>query len=372
MCKGNVDLLLVGQTPPPFHGQAVVTAMLFDHDWSDLKVERLRMAYSDSIDEVGKASLGKIIHLVSLVLSTWWIILKNRPRILYYLPASANKAPVIRDIIYLGCVRWFFPKIVYHYHAGGLPEFTQQAGILGRLAQLVYKGADVSVEICHTDVSPGEVFEAKRTVLVPNGLDIVKLNRMRSQETPLRCLFLGALNEGKGVLQIVETAALLKDSGKHVQFQLVGAWVSDSFKEETLQLIREKELDDYFDFPGVLKGNDKWQAYVDAELFIFPTHYQSENFPLVLIEAMACGLPVISTRWRGIPQLVENSDAAILCDVRKPSEYAGAVVQLLEDKDMRCTMGGNAVRHYESHFTRQKFIDSMNRVFTSLLAGHYE
>ena len=56
--KNYSDILLVGQTPPPYHGQAVVTGMLFDHGWGDLKVERLRMAYSDSIDERGEGWLG--------------------------------------------------------------------------------------------------------------------------------------------------------------------------------------------------------------------------------------------------------------------------------------------------------------------------
>ena len=66
--KNYSDILLVGQTPPPYHGQAVVTGMLFDHGWGDLKVERLRMAYSDSIDSVGKAGPGKVLHLLSLFL----------------------------------------------------------------------------------------------------------------------------------------------------------------------------------------------------------------------------------------------------------------------------------------------------------------
>ncbi len=78
------DILLVGQTPPPFHGQSVVTGMLFDHDWGNLKVERLRMAYSDSIDAVGKAGIGKVLHLFSLIFQTWTIALSKRPKVLYY------------------------------------------------------------------------------------------------------------------------------------------------------------------------------------------------------------------------------------------------------------------------------------------------
>jgi len=91
------DILLVGQTPPPYHGQAVVNSMLYEHDWGDLAVEKIRMGFSDEISTVGRFSLGKVFHLMSLILQTWIIVFRKSPRVLYYLPASPNLAPVIRD-----------------------------------------------------------------------------------------------------------------------------------------------------------------------------------------------------------------------------------------------------------------------------------
>ena len=361
------DILLVGQTPPPYHGQAIVTAMLFDHDWKDLEVERLRMAYSDSIDVVGRASLSKIIHLFSLIIMTWWKVISRRPRILYYLPASANRTPVLRDIIYLSCVKWLFPKRVFHYHAGGLPEYLEEAGWLGGIAKLLYSNADLSVEICHTEYSPGRLFNAKRTVFVPNGLDVVIPKKVKPKNETLRVLFLGALNEGKGVLNVIKSAALLRDQGYSLEFQLVGAWSSDEFRDEALKLVDSTQLGDAIHFPGVLKGESKWTAYAAADVFLFPSHYQSENFPLVIIEAMAFGLPIVSTRWRGIPQLVGDSGAAVLCSINSPEEYARELSELASDEVKRITMGEAAYKYYQENYTRQIFVESMERSFVSLL-----
>ena len=364
--KNYSDILLVGQTPPPYHGQAVVTGMLFDHGWGDLKVERLRMAYSDSIDSVGKAGPGKVLHLLSLILQTWKIAFTKRPTGLYYLPASASKTPVIRDVVYLAAVRWCFSKTVFHYHASGLPEYLQSAGLLGRIAKRLYAKADVSVEICKTDHSPGEMFAAHQTVYVPNGLDVERKSRARPKNARLRVIFLGALNEGKGVLDVIKTAKLLIDRGCDIEFQLVGAWASQSFRAEAEDLVEHEGVSEFIDFPGVLKGAAKWQAYADADVFFFPSHYQSENFPLVLIEAMAFGLPVVSTSWRGIPQLVGDSDAAILCEINAPEQYADALQEILKNPDKRKQMGDVARQHYENNYTREKFVAAMEGVFEEI------
>jgi glycosyltransferase involved in cell wall biosynthesis len=364
----HADVLLVGQTPPPYHGQAVVTAMLFENNWRDLKVARLRMSYSDSIDHVGKFGIGKVIHLFALVIKTWWLALTKQPRVLYYLPASANKVPVIRDIIYLGAVRWLFKKTVFHYHAGGLPEYIGEAGLFGKLATRAYSNADVSVEICRTDHSPGREFQANNTVVIPNGVDVGKCQRTRQEEEKIRILFLGALSEGKGAIDIIQSAKVLRERGCHLTFQMVGAWASDDFKNRALGLIDEAGLTDIFEFSGVLKGDAKWQAYADADVFFFPSHYQSENFPLVLIEALAYGLPVVSTNWRGIPQLVGDSNAAILCEINAPEQYADALEEVAKHPDRREQMGRAAQQHYETCYTREKFLARMEEVFRSLLA----
>jgi len=361
------DILLVGQTPPPYHGQAVVSAMLLDHDWKDLEVERLRMSYSDTIDEVGKAGVGKIIHLLGLILKTWWIALSKRPRILYYLPASANKVPVIRDIIYLGLVRWLFPRTVFHYHAGGLPEYLETAGLLGKVAQKIYSKADLSVEICRTEHSPGRIFGAKQTKYIANGLDVELVPRSRPDDAEARVLFLGALNEGKGVLDVIRATQLGRANRSQFHVHMVGAWASEEFREEAEMLIAEKELENTIQFPGPISGNEKWQAYADADLFVFPSHYQSENFPLVLIEAMAFGLPIVSTTWRGIPQLVGNSGAAILCDINSPEQYADAIEDVLKNSDRRQQIIESARKHYENNYTREKFVGAMEEVFREVL-----
>ena len=144
-------ILVLGQTPPPFHGQSVVTAMLFEHDWLEIDVSFIRMAYSDSISSVGRFSFNKVGHLFYLICRTWKAVLVDGANVLYYPVASANRTPVIRDIVYLLAVGWCFKKKMYHFHAGGLPLFLDENKLLGRLAKLAYGRPQVGIDVIQTN-----------------------------------------------------------------------------------------------------------------------------------------------------------------------------------------------------------------------------
>jgi len=363
----SADILLVGQTPPPHHGQAVVTGMLFDNPWGELKVEKLRLAYSDSIADVGKPGIWKLLHLCSLILQTWKIVLTKRPKVIYYLPASANAVPIVRDIVYLFCVRGCFSKTIFHYHAGGLPEYLTQNKILGYFGNLVYSKADMSIDVIETEPPTGSFFASKQNAVARNGVEVPVFHRIRDEDELFQILYVGLINEGKGLRDIVETATILLGRGYKFEFKIVGEWISNEFKSEMSELITSRELTNNFIFTGSLTGDEKWQTYADADVFFFPSHYEAETFGMVLVEAMAFGLPSVTTNWRGIPLVVEGGDCSILCDVKSPHQYADALEGLLLNKSKRDSMAHAARAHYEKNYTKDRFVTSMEAVFRSVL-----
>ena len=131
--------------------------------------------------------------------------------------------------------------------------------------------------------------------------------------------------------------------------------------------IENEHLSRYFQFTGPLSGKEKWQAYADADCFFFPSHYESETFGLVLVEAMAFSLPLVTTRWRGIPKVVEGGDCAILCDIQAPEQFANAINDLAKDEGIRTKMGEASRRHYSSRYTKNRFISNMENVFSAVL-----
>lgn len=359
-------LTLLGQTPPPWHGQAVATQILFDHDWPDFDVERIRMDYSEDMGEVGRFSFRKIGRLMRLIAQTRRSLGRDRDSILLYPPASANWIPFLRDVFFLASVRGKASRVVFIYHASGLAKFAKAGLLRSWMADIAYHGADMALEVAEEEIAPHEVFRALRHQWCPCGIEVPELPRPpREVGAPLKVLFVGGLQEGKGVLEILKTAAHLKDSGHgdKFRFEIVGRWMDEGFSSQAFAMQRELGLEEMVLFPGQLTGDDKWEAYRKADVFFFPTHYPSEASPIVLMEALGSGLPVVTTRWNGIPALMKGCPTATLLPVKSPAVYAGALLGHAAKTDTLEEVSRQSREFYRAHFLPERFVERVNRAF---------
>ena len=362
----HASILLMGQTPPPWHGQSVATQLLFDHDWPQHDVNRLRMAYSDEMEQVGRFSFKKITHLFSLIIEARRILKKNDQAILFYPPASANWLPFIRDFIFLSAVRPLAKSTIFIYHARGLAAFTQRS-LIGRwMARKAYQGADVSLEVSEEEISPHQVFQAKHFSWCPCGVDVPdQVKPPRCEKGPITAIFVGSLQEGKGVMNVLKTASVLKSQGlaKSFRFRIIGKWFSEAFEIEVRSFLKENQLEDMVELTGELTGDDKWDAYFTADVFFFPTHYQSEATPIVLMEALGTGLPIITTQWAGIPAMLKGCDSAQVLPINSADLYADALLKLIDRKFDPSSIAVNSTAFYRKHFLPERFIERVSKAF---------
>ena len=371
MGASHLKILMLGQTPPPYHGQAVATEILRVTDWRPHDVSFIRMNYSKMHEEVGKFSFHKIFLLFRLV----WKVLRCKyayqEAYLYYPPSGPAKIPLIRDIIFLNLVKWYFKGIILHYHAGGLPQYLEKKDILSKLAKNVYSGASLSIEIADLKPRASDYFSANKMTVVPNGIYVPcqNVNSLGLKSEKINILFVGSLSEGKGVFEILETIKRCRELGQEVErfsFRIAGAWSDSNEKKIAEQRVEEYAISNLVTWVGEIRGEKKWEEYANADVFFFPTHYENENFPLVLIEALACSLPIISTNWRGIPQLISDSEAAILCEIKDVEQFANQIIALAKNPGKRKIMAHNARKHYERNYTEKKFIEGMKNSFNLL------
>jgi len=364
------SILLVGQTPPPYHGQAIAMQQLFDQRWEGLEVRYLRMAYSHSESEVGRFRIRKIFHLIALIIKSWIILIKNRPCCLYYPPASPNRTPVIRDVIFFLLVRPLAKDTIFHYHAGGLPAYVASLRFpLRFFSRLAFSNATLGIEISESQLSKDIFFPVKRRICISNGLDVSDVGQRSNTDKNerRRILFVAGLRESKGVMNIISTADALRRLGADFVFDVAGAWQEEDTRREFEAELSRLNLEDHIFFHGRVTGEDKWNLYRQAYAFFFPSFYESENFPLVLIEAMAFGLPIVATNWRGIPELVVDGETGRLCDVQSCEQFSSAINELINNEDDYKKMASLARSRYENKYTKAVFISAMRQAFESVL-----
>jgi glycosyltransferase involved in cell wall biosynthesis len=356
---------MMGQTPPPWHGQAVATQILFDADWPDFEVDRLRMEFSGEMEEVGRFQFRKLWHLWDLIRKARRILRAHPGCVLFYPPASAKWVPFLRDVIFLNAVRHLAGSTVFIFHASGLPVFAERNWLTRLLSWRAYHGADVSLEVAQEAVPPHRVFQAWDSAWCPCAIAVGEASRSRGDGGPLVALFVASLQEGKGVLEILRTAKALKDKGRggDFHFRIVGKWFSADFEREARQMHEEFALGEMVEFVGQLTGDEKWQAYADADVFFFPTHYASEATPIVIMEALGMGLHVLSTEWAGIPAMLEGCKTASLLPIRSPEAYATALEAMADDPEARHATRKNAMAFYQDRFLPERFIARVANAF---------
>jgi glycosyltransferase involved in cell wall biosynthesis len=363
-------IVAVAQTPPPFHGQAVMNQLLLEGDYSKVKFHHVRMAFSDDIQEVGTFRWKKILHLVQVFFNILIARFRTGSPILYYPPASPNVVPFLRDCVLLIGTRWLFKKIVFHFHASGLKGFYERLPWpLQKAFWLAYGNPALSISISSFAKADAEFFDSHVISIIPNGIpepDIVKKLHRSSTEHAPEFLFCGMVSEEKGVGILLEACAYLKEKGVHFSCKIVGKAASEVEEKQFKDFIQNHQLEEIVEFTGPLYDDNKWEAYSCADVFCFPTFYSAETFPLVAIEAMMCSLPVVATDWRGLPDIVADGETGFLVPPKDAKSIAERLENLILDPDLRRTMGAAGRRRYEENFTVEKFRNSMEEALSAV------
>jgi glycosyltransferase involved in cell wall biosynthesis len=365
-----VKLLVVGQTPPPYMGQAMMIDRLVKAEFTKIKIYHVRMSFSDSFKSVGNFRFSKIVHLFEVLWKMLEIRFGQDVHILYYPPAGPSRTPVFRDIVLLGLSRIFFKNIIYHFRAAGISEFLdKQPTWFRKLAKTAYGRPDLSIQLSALNPSDGNYFGSEKVCIIANGLEDAALPYIpfeRNTGDTVHILFVGVLRQDKGVDVLIEAANLLKEKRIRFKVTIVGEFVSTEYEEHVMKRIHGCNLEDYIELTGTLAGDAKWQQYMQAHVFCFPSYFESESFGNVLVEAMMFNLPVVSTYWRGIPDIVVNEETGFLTTIQSPEGVAEKLLVLIQEPALRKRMGEKGRQRYLEKFSLQTHLSAMEDALFSV------
>ena len=174
-----------------------------------------------------------------------------------------------------------------------------------RLAWLAYQKSDLQIARVLHVTSETEAEDCRHRgltqpiALIPNGIDVPPAGDLQKPKNGLRsALFLSRLHPIKGLKDLVQAWARARPAGWRV---VVAGPDEDGHRKEVETLVDKLGLHEQFDFVGAVDDEEKWKLYSEADLFMLPSY--SESFGQAIGEALAAGVPVITTRatpWREI------------------------------------------------------------------------
>ncbi|HEY6317196.1 MAG TPA: glycosyltransferase [Acidimicrobiia bacterium] len=167
----------------------------------------------------------------------------------------------------------------------------------------------------------------------------------RSTAAPVQILAVGRLSHEKGHLMLLAAVAELRRRSVFARCTLVGDGpLRGRLEAEAKRL----EIEDVVTFTGAVSQDEMPAFFARADIFCQPSF--AEGIPVVLMEAMAVGLPVVSTSVAGIPELVTDGHAGVLVPPGRPDLLADALSRLVASADLRIAMGRAGRAIVEQHF----------------------
>jgi glycosyltransferase involved in cell wall biosynthesis len=340
---------------------------------------------------------------------------------LYYLGFALQAAFDLRrqgcDIVHIHNFSQFVPliralnpdvKIVLHMHCEWLTQLDRST--VERRLQKADFVLGCSDYITH-GIQQRFPQLANRCHSVYNGVEVETFTRRprlngEKQDMPLRILYVGRVSPEKGVHILLDAFGSIAEDHPHVQLDVIGPAkllayslniaLSKDVKVARLRRFYGRTLTERFEnqvigrrgsYPRRLQaGLSKHAAsrvrfhgcvphvqladyYRKADIFVFPSVWD-EPFGMPIVEAMACGVPVVATRGGGITEIVEDGRTGLLVERDDADALCAAILYLLRHEETRAAMGEAARRRVVEHFSWERIVDDVQRTYERLLSNH--
>lgn len=364
-------ILVIGQTPPPFGGQALMIQALLDGDYENAELFHVRLDFSKNFDDMGSFKLYKFWGLFKAIIQTWIFRFYYNTSVLYYGPAGPNKIAMLRDLILLVSTRFLFTKTILHTHAGGSSKLYKDLGVLLRaLYRIAFFKPDALVTLTNFSHGDDIILKPKKVFVVPNGIsdeyEIYTKNHTKRSKNTIDLLYVGAMYEERGIVELVESFKMVKDNGINARLKLMGIFISSDFELKVKSLISNYKLDNDILFVGSKIDNDKWEVFFNTDIFCFPTYVPSETFGIVIIESMQFKIPIVATRWNGIPFVINDGVNGFLVEPKNSKEMADKIIELAKNEELRVSLGERGRDKFLSEYSMNKFRLNMDKVFAEV------
>jgi glycosyltransferase involved in cell wall biosynthesis len=276
----------------------------------------------------------------------------------------------LESFVYFAFCRWMRPiRVVVSIHGTDIllwkatsPWPSRTLGLVFRAADLIVSPSGAFLRECAKALAP---FAARRTV-IHNGVDLAELDSRKSPDAaepqgPF-ILSIASQDEWKGLDVLIRAIALLHDQGETTRLALAG---DGPMRAELERLTAALGLNHHVRFLGYQPRSSVARLLNQCSLFVLPS--RSEPFGIAVIEALACGKPVVATAVGGIPEIIEQGTNGILVQPDDAPALAAAIRRVLGDANLQQRLGRAGRQRVIDAFRVQHTGERYARAYEELL-----
>ena len=336
-------VLVVGPLPPPVGGVETFTAALlesnalgmFTREHCDLSKKRAKYMQ-------GKFDLGNFIWALIHFSRMFARLITFRPNIVY-MPLTASWSGFLRDGVLAVMAKLSGARVLGHVHGGWFDRILALKGWRSIIVRTVLSRFDVLLMLgsMWRDLVASYGYSGDIRIVPPMYRISIRdaaasFVRTYTEKEPTG-LFVGHVGPGKGVVDLLHAASVLRSRGVDIRVTIVGPAQFEGDWEKVCEARTRLGLDQYIEMTGPLEGDALYEKFKAASYLLLPSHF--EGLPIVLFEAGLFGLPVITTPVGAIKDLIAHDKNGLLVSPGNVAEIADAIERLQRDSILKEQLG---------------------------------
>ena len=349
-------ILFILSLPNPIHGSSIVGKQIKESKIINKGIDAryINLSTSKSLDEIGKNPVIKIRRYFNILIKVFYNLIKHNPEKVY-ITIAAKGIGFYKDFPIALLVKLFGKKLFLHYHPKGVSE-RQNLFFDNILYKILFNKSKVILlsKSLYADVkkyvSPRDVFYCANGI--PISKSLLKKNQNKNKTPQL--LFLSNLIESKGVFILLHALSLLKDQRILFYCNFIGA-EGDICRDQFNAKLKDLNLHKHVSYLGKKYNDEKDKIFQNSDIFVFPTFYHNETLPLVVLEAMMWGIPIISTSEGAIGDMIINDETGFIVEKKNVEELANKIKFLIENPIISKQMGERGNVNFYKYYTVEVF-----------------
>ena len=347
--------LFMGPIAPPFTGQSVAFTILINALREKYNCKVLNISNRDSL----LSSFSLFVQIIVNVLFVNYEII--------YFTCSRSLFGSFRDVLLLSLAKLKGIRVVNHLHGS---DFRQFYNSLPRLYQKIlfwsYSVIDTTIILIDGMEEEFIDFPKMKTIVIANcysneldNLPLVKAQK----EAEIHLLYLSNIMKSKGIIHLLEACDIVFAKYPYLKFDIAGGFLEDSHSNLN-EITREFEYllgnlqlkyPERIIYHGECKGNLKSQLLWESDIFILPTFYKTEAFPITILEAMRAGNYILSTNHRYLPQIVKKENG-LLFEPNCSDEIVTAIERVILNKSELAKVQNNNISYVIENYNEAKYV----------------
>lgn len=366
--------ILLGMPDPDSLGGPAACEPPFADELRRLGLDVVEETYVYGEGKQPLSTLDRVRRVATTAKRLTTAIAASAPDVIH-LNTSFDSRALLRDAFVMHRLKGSQGKVFLKLHGSDLDLLQNPPGrfrplisyILSRAHGIGLLSSEERNAFAATGVDPAKLFVVRNVVEpLPTPTAAPQLLRQRigiPADVPV-LLFISRFIPTKGLIDIIDAVAILRDQGRRVHLACVGDGRQRASAEAR---VREMSLTEQVHFTGYIPEAEAAEFYAGSTMLVFPT-YHFEGFPMVIFKSLAAGIPIITTQIRAAADYLSEPQNCLWTPPRDPVALAERVVRLLDDHALGQEMSNNN-RQLSSNFTAASVTSEYVEIYRALLGS---